>query len=78
MGAKLGLSPCGKTDWQCLRRVFEPKGEIVEKIAYEELHNICSLAHTNMIRWVEHEAHPGEVINVYKVIVGKHERKRVH
>jgi hypothetical protein len=48
----------------------------------EELNNfytssiICRVIKSRWIRWAEHVTHMGEIVNAYKILVRKPERKR--
>jgi hypothetical protein len=69
-----------------LRRIFGPKRDEVtgewRKVHNEELHNLCSSPDivrqikSRRMRWGGHVARMGEERKVYKVLVGKPERKR--
>jgi hypothetical protein len=69
-----------------LRRVFGPKRDGVmggwRKLHNEELHNLYSspsiirIIKSRRIRWAGHVARMGEKKNVYRLLVGKRERKR--
>jgi hypothetical protein len=69
-----------------LRRIFGPKRDKVtgvwRKLHTEELHDLyCSPAIVRVIKlrrmiWMGHVAHVGEGRGVYRVLVGKPERKR--
>jgi hypothetical protein len=69
-----------------LRRIFEPKRDEVtgewRKLHNEELHdlywspNIVRVIKSRIMRWAGHVEHMGEVIGVYRVLVGKPEEKR--
>jgi hypothetical protein len=68
-----------------LRRVFGPKKDEVmgewRKLHNEELHNLYSspdiIRHikSRRMRWAGHVAHMGEERKLYKVLVGKPQRK---
>jgi hypothetical protein len=70
-----------------LRRIFGPKRDEVtgewRKLHKEELHNLYSSpdiirqVKSWRMRWVGHVARMGEDINVYKVLMGKPEEKRL-
>lgn len=79
----------GKTDWGCLRGAFRPKREEVtrgwRKLRNEELRTLYFSLNINednqgkdRIRWSEHVAHVGDMVNVgvYRILTGKHEGKR--
>jgi hypothetical protein len=69
-----------------LRRIFGPKRDGVtggwRKLHNEELHNLYSLPSiiriikSSRMRWVGHVARMGEKRNVYRLLIGKPERKR--
>jgi hypothetical protein len=69
-----------------LRRIFGPKRDEVtgewRKLHNEELHNLYSSpdiirqVKSRRTRWVGHVARMGEEWNVYRVLIGKPERKR--
>jgi hypothetical protein len=69
-----------------LRRIFGTKRDEVtgewRKLHNEELHilysspNIVSQIKSRRLRWVGHVARVGEERNVYKVLMGKSDRKR--
>jgi hypothetical protein len=69
-----------------LRRIFGPKRDRVKggwrKLHNEELHNlysspsIISIIKPRRRRWAEHVARMGEKWNVYRLLVGKPERKK--
>jgi hypothetical protein len=69
-----------------LRGIFGPKGDEVmgeqRKLHSGELHNLYSsldiISHikSRRVRWVRHVAHVVEGRKVYRVLVGKPERKR--
>jgi hypothetical protein len=69
-----------------LRRIFGPKGDGVpggwRKLHNEELHNLYSspsiirIINSRRMRWAGHVARMGEKTNVYRLLVGKPERKR--
>jgi hypothetical protein len=68
-----------------LRRIFGPKRDDVTgewgKLHNEELHNLYSSPDIRQIksrrmRWAGHVARMGEERKLYKVLVGKPERKR--
>jgi hypothetical protein len=70
-----------------LRRIFGPKrGEVTggwRKLYNEEFHNLYSspsiirIIKSRRMRWVGHVAQMGEKRNVYRLLVGKPERKRL-
>jgi hypothetical protein len=68
-------------DNRVLGRLFGPKGEW-RKLHNEELHdlysspNIVWVIKSRRMRWVWHVARMGEGRGVYRVLVGKPERKR--
>jgi hypothetical protein len=63
------------------RRIYGPKWEEVaggwRRLHNEELHNLCDspnivrVIKSRMVRWAGHVAHVGEMINAYKILVGK-------
>jgi hypothetical protein len=69
-----------------LRRIFGPRRDEVtgkwRKLHNEELHNLYSSpdiirqVKSRRMRWAGHVAHMGEGRKLYKVLVGKPERKR--
>ena len=69
-----------------LRRIFGPKRDEVArewtKLRNEELNdpysspNIVQMMKSRRIRWAEHVVRMGERRSVYRVLVGKPERKR--
>jgi hypothetical protein len=69
-----------------LRRIFGPKRDGVtggwRKLHNEELHNLYSsptiirIVKLRMMRWMGNVARMGEKRNVYRLLVGKPERKR--
>jgi hypothetical protein len=69
-----------------LRRIFGPKRDGVtggwRKLYNEELHNLYSspsiirIIKSRRMRWAGHLARMGEKRNVYRILVGKPERKR--
>jgi hypothetical protein len=68
-----------------LRRIFGPKREedgSWRKLHNDELHNLYSslnivgMIKSGMMRWAGHVACMGEGRGVYRVLIGKHERKR--
>jgi hypothetical protein len=66
-----------------LRRIFGPKvRRLEEKMHNEELHNFYSspnsirMTQSRRMRWVGHVVYMGEIINMYKTLVGKPEWKR--
>jgi hypothetical protein len=69
-----------------LRRIFEPKREEVaggwRRLHNEELHNlyaspnIIRVIKSRNVRWANHVARTGELINAYKILTGKFEGKR--
>jgi hypothetical protein len=69
-----------------LRRIFGPKRDGMtegwRKLHNEELHNLYSspsmirIIKSRRMRWVGHVARIGEKRNVYRLLVGKPERKR--
>jgi hypothetical protein len=70
-----------------LRRIFGPKRDEVtgewRKFHNEELHNLYSSpdivrkVKSRRMRWAGHVARMGEELTAYKVLVGKHEGKRL-
>jgi hypothetical protein len=91
MGAKLGLSLWGRNkDWgflrtECWGKIFVPKREEDEsrrKLRNDEIHsryyspNIVRVIKSRKMRWVGQVAHMGEGRGVYRVLVGRPERKR--
>jgi hypothetical protein len=70
-----------------LRRMFELKrDEMTErwrKLHNEEVHDLCSspsiirMIKSRRMRWVGHVARIGEKMNVYKLLAGKPEGKRL-
>jgi hypothetical protein len=69
-----------------MRRIFGPKRDAVtggrRKLHNEELHNLYSsssiirIIKSRRMRWAGHVARIGEGRNVYRLLVGKPERKR--
>jgi hypothetical protein len=69
-----------------LRRIFGPKRDEVtgdwRKLNNEELHNLYSspniirMIKSRRMRWAGHVAQMGETRNVYRILVGKLEKKR--
>jgi hypothetical protein len=69
-----------------LRRIFGSKRKEVvggwKRLHNEELHNLYGSPHiirvikSRRMRWVGHVARMGETRNIYKILVGKSERKR--
>jgi hypothetical protein len=70
-----------------LRRMFLPKRDVVtgewRKLHNEELHNLYSLPsiiriiNSRRMRWAERVARMGTKGNMYRLLVGKPERKRL-
>jgi hypothetical protein len=70
-----------------VRRIFGPKRNGVtggwRKLHNEELHNLYSspniirIIKSRRMRWAEHVARMGEKRNVYRLLVGKPEGKRL-
>jgi hypothetical protein len=70
-----------------LRRIFEPKRDGVmggwRKLRNEELHNlyvspsIIRITKSRRMRWAEHVARMWEKRNVFRLLVGKTEGKRL-
>jgi hypothetical protein len=67
-----------------LRGIFGPKGEEVvggwRRLHSEELHkfassNIIRMINSRRLTWTGHVTRIGEIRNVYKILVGKPERK---
>jgi hypothetical protein len=73
-------------DNRVLRRILRPKRDGVtgvwRKLHNEELHNlyysqnIIRIIQSRRMRWAGHVARMGEKRNVYRLLVGKPERKR--
>jgi hypothetical protein len=69
-----------------LRRIFGPEREEVgegwRRLHSEELHNLCALPDITWVinlrrmRWARYVAPIGGMRNLYKILVGKPERKR--
>jgi hypothetical protein len=69
-----------------LRRIFGPeRGEVtgrLQKLRNNELHNLHSspdiirVIKSRRKRWAGHVAHMRAIINAYKILVGKPEKKR--
>jgi hypothetical protein len=70
-----------------LRRIFAPKRDVVtggwRKLHNEELHNLYSsssiirIIKSRRMRWAGHVARMGEKMNVYRLLVGKPEGRRL-
>jgi hypothetical protein len=91
MGVKLGLSlreehRLREFENRVLGRIFGPNTDEVtgewRKLHNEELHILCSSENiirqfkSRRMRWAGHVARIGEERNVYRVLMGKPERKR--
>jgi hypothetical protein len=91
MGAKLGLSVWGEEhrlrvfENRMLRKIFGPKREedgSWRKLHNDEIHslysslNIVRVIKSRRMRWAGHVARMGEGRGVYRVLVGRPERKR--